>query len=169
MHFKHKGRWLEYPSLCPCASIPGTKALALFDIPCAEWLTTLMFAGTNWHQKTLGQFSLYLLPKPSLLNPSFSHSMHLLYQIDRPIIPVLRNMCDYTQVEFRCGHCRYTVRAWCSVYETTHIRCRPNVVAVEFRYVDRNISHLHIKVTKLIFFDRLDDKCGEQDSVCSIH
>lgn len=44
-------------------------------------------------------------------------------------------MCDYTQVEFRCGHVRYTVRAWCTTYETTHKRCPPNVVAVEFRYV----------------------------------
>ncbi|KAF7934383.1 hypothetical protein BELL_0036g00150 [Botrytis elliptica] len=42
-------------------------------------------------------------------------------------------MCDYTQVEFRCGHVRYTVRAWCINYETTHRRCPPNVVAVEFR------------------------------------
>ncbi|KAB8304799.1 hypothetical protein EYC80_004143 [Monilinia laxa] len=42
-------------------------------------------------------------------------------------------MCDYTQVEFRCGHVRYTVRAWCTNYETTHRRCPPNVVAVEFR------------------------------------
>jgi hypothetical protein len=58
-----------------------------------------------------------------------------LYTIQFP----LETMCDYTQVEFRCGHCRYTVRAWCIVYETTHIRCRPNVVAVEFRYVDSTV------------------------------
>jgi len=43
-------------------------------------------------------------------------------------------MCDYTQVEFRCGHVRYTVRAWCTNYETTHKRCPPSVVAIEFRY-----------------------------------
>lgn len=42
-------------------------------------------------------------------------------------------MCDYTQVEFRCGHVRYTVRAWCTSYETTHKRCPPTVVAIEFR------------------------------------
>ncbi|KAH6673242.1 hypothetical protein B0J14DRAFT_66824 [Halenospora varia] len=42
-------------------------------------------------------------------------------------------MCNYTQVEFRCGHVRYTVRAWCHVYESTHIRCKPQVVAIEFR------------------------------------
>jgi hypothetical protein len=46
-------------------------------------------------------------------------------------------MCDYTQVEFRCGHVRYTVRAWCTNYETTHKRCPPSVVAIEFRYVEQ--------------------------------
>jgi hypothetical protein len=44
-------------------------------------------------------------------------------------------MCDYTQVEFRCGHVRYTVRAWCTNYEDTHKRCPPSVVAIEFEYV----------------------------------
>ncbi|RAL67909.1 hypothetical protein DID88_008634 [Monilinia fructigena] len=48
-------------------------------------------------------------------------------------------MCDYTQVEFRCGHVRYTVRAWCTNYETTHRRCPPNVVAVEFRWGESEI------------------------------
>ena len=47
--------------------------------------------------------------------------------------PSPTNMCDYTQVEFRCGHVRYTVRAWCTSYETTHKRCPPTVVAIEFR------------------------------------
>ncbi|TVY42536.1 hypothetical protein LSUB1_G003631, partial [Lachnellula subtilissima] len=42
-------------------------------------------------------------------------------------------MCNYTQVEYRCGHVRYTVRAWCTNYETTHKRCPPSVVAIEFR------------------------------------
>jgi hypothetical protein len=51
-------------------------------------------------------------------------------------------MCDYTQVEFRCGHCRYTVRAWCVTYEKTHVRCRPNVVAVEFRFVSPALPSL---------------------------
>jgi hypothetical protein len=46
---------------------------------------------------------------------------------------LLSIMCDYTQVEFRCGHVRYTVRAWCTNYETTHKRCPPSVVAIEFR------------------------------------
>ncbi|TVY69011.1 hypothetical protein LSUE1_G010067 [Lachnellula suecica] len=46
-------------------------------------------------------------------------------------------MCNYTQVEYRCGHVRYTVRAWCINYETTHIRCKPSVVAIEFRLDER--------------------------------
>jgi hypothetical protein len=44
-------------------------------------------------------------------------------------------MCDYTQVEYECGHLRFIVRAWCENYETTHRRCPPTVVAIEFRYV----------------------------------
>ncbi|EON66801.1 hypothetical protein W97_06203 [Coniosporium apollinis CBS 100218] len=42
-------------------------------------------------------------------------------------------MCDYTQVEYSCGHLRYTVRAWCVKYQETHKRCPANVVAIEYR------------------------------------
>lgn len=42
-------------------------------------------------------------------------------------------MCTYTEVEYGCHHVRYTVRTWCPSYETTHRRCPPRVVAVEFR------------------------------------
>jgi hypothetical protein len=38
-------------------------------------------------------------------------------------------MCDYTQVQYKCSHLRYTVRAWCTKYQQTHVRCRVNVVA----------------------------------------
>ena len=44
-------------------------------------------------------------------------------------------MCPYTRVGYTCGHCRYTVRAWCENYERTHIRCHVRVVALERRYV----------------------------------
>ncbi|PMD61272.1 uncharacterized protein K444DRAFT_525885, partial [Hyaloscypha bicolor E] len=47
-------------------------------------------------------------------------------------------ICDYTQVEFYCDHIRYTVRAWCTNYETTYKRCPSSVVAIEFRYVEIN-------------------------------
>ena len=42
----------------------------------------------------------------------------------------LVSMCDYTQVEYACGHLRYTVRAWCVKYQETHKRCPANVVAM---------------------------------------
>ncbi|KAF2720190.1 hypothetical protein K431DRAFT_227085 [Polychaeton citri CBS 116435] len=41
-------------------------------------------------------------------------------------------MCDYTKVEYSCGHVRYLVRAWCVRYQETHRRCPPNVVAQEW-------------------------------------
>ncbi|KAH7378527.1 hypothetical protein BKA64DRAFT_244506 [Cadophora sp. MPI-SDFR-AT-0126] len=46
-------------------------------------------------------------------------------------------MCEFTHVEFRCGDVRYTVRAWCTNYEKTHIRCPPWVVAIEYRLDER--------------------------------
>ncbi|PVH69138.1 hypothetical protein DL98DRAFT_400848, partial [Cadophora sp. DSE1049] len=45
-------------------------------------------------------------------------------------------MCNYIEVDFKCGHKRFTVRAWCTKYEITHRRCPPAVVALERRYVD---------------------------------
>jgi hypothetical protein len=49
---------------------------------------------------------------------------------------ILERMCNYTQVGYCCGHCRYTVRAWCIEYERTHKRCPLHVVAVEKRCVE---------------------------------
>ncbi|KAL2350130.1 hypothetical protein BJ546DRAFT_860929 [Cryomyces antarcticus] len=46
-------------------------------------------------------------------------------------------MCDYTQVEYRCGHLRYIVRAWCVKYPETHKRCPANVVAIEYRFYEK--------------------------------
>ncbi|KAF2654924.1 hypothetical protein K491DRAFT_693347 [Lophiostoma macrostomum CBS 122681] len=42
-------------------------------------------------------------------------------------------MCDYTQVQYKCSHLRYTVRSWCTKYQETQKRCQPNVVAIEQR------------------------------------
>ena len=45
-------------------------------------------------------------------------------------------MCEWTQVHFRCGHLRYTVRAWCANYERTHRRYNMDcecIVALEYR------------------------------------
>ncbi|KAF7194634.1 hypothetical protein HII31_04140 [Pseudocercospora fuligena] len=30
-------------------------------------------------------------------------------------------MCDYTKVEYACGHLRYTVRAWCERLQREHL------------------------------------------------
>ncbi|KAF2089420.1 hypothetical protein K490DRAFT_37101 [Saccharata proteae CBS 121410] len=56
-------------------------------------------------------------------------------------------MCDYTQVQYKCTHQRFTVRAWCTKYQETHKRCPPNIVAVEYR---------------------LDEVCGELSKVPEI-
>ena len=68
-------------------------------------------------------------------------------------------MCNYTQVEFECGHRRYTVRAWCTNYETTHRRCPPAVVAVEWRLV---IIIAFDFVCRMYCWRvcRLDERCG---------
>ncbi|KAF2628694.1 hypothetical protein BU25DRAFT_338994 [Macroventuria anomochaeta] len=42
-------------------------------------------------------------------------------------------MCDYTQVQYKCNHVRYVVRAWCTKYQETHKRCPANVIAIEYR------------------------------------
>ncbi|WPH00361.1 Hypothetical protein R9X50_00318800 [Acrodontium crateriforme] len=43
-------------------------------------------------------------------------------------------MCEYSQVEYACGHLRFIVRCWCTKYQETQKRCRPNIVAVEYRF-----------------------------------
>ncbi|KAK2623514.1 hypothetical protein QTJ16_007068 [Diplocarpon rosae] len=42
-------------------------------------------------------------------------------------------MCGYTQVEYRCYHHRYIVRAWCKRYQDTHQRCPPILVGMKWR------------------------------------
>ena len=42
-------------------------------------------------------------------------------------------MCPFTQVGYACGHCRYTVREWCSKFETTGEKCPLRVVVIEKR------------------------------------
>ncbi|KAK6844135.1 hypothetical protein PG995_014245 [Apiospora arundinis] len=42
-------------------------------------------------------------------------------------------MCDYTQVEYSCGHFRFRVQRWCSHYERTHRVCPPNITTGELR------------------------------------
>ncbi|KAK7972453.1 hypothetical protein PG994_015354 [Apiospora phragmitis] len=42
-------------------------------------------------------------------------------------------MCDYTQVEYSCGHFRFRVQRWCAHYERTHRVCPPNITTGELR------------------------------------
>ncbi|PVH68609.1 hypothetical protein DL98DRAFT_440850 [Cadophora sp. DSE1049] len=66
-------------------------------------------------------------------------------------------MCDYTKVNFRCGHRRYIVRAWCKSYEVTHKKCPPKVKATEFRY--RNVLPI-TRVVNIHNLHRWDHRCG---------
>ena len=47
-----------------------------------------------------------------------------------PTNPCPITMCDYTQVQYKCTHVRYVVKAWCTKYQQTHVRCPANVTAV---------------------------------------
>lgn len=69
-------------------------------------------------------------------------------------------MCEYTQVEFRCGHVRYTVRAWCTNYERTHKRCPPSVVAVQYRCVLTSPMASNREERTADEFHRLQECCG---------
>jgi hypothetical protein len=71
-------------------------------------------------------------------------------------------MCDYTQVEYACGHQRYTVKAWCVKYQETHKRCPANVIAMSVAtfvlFQASNVDKKHREY-------RLDEKCGTGQSV----
>lgn len=55
----------------------------------------------------------------------------LLHLVVIKYLNLVNKMCSYTQVTFQCQCLREIVREWCPKYETTHIRCRPLVVAIE--------------------------------------
>ncbi|KAL1998742.1 hypothetical protein VTN02DRAFT_5641 [Thermoascus thermophilus] len=42
-------------------------------------------------------------------------------------------MCDHIQVNYRCGHHRFLVTAWCTIYARTGKICPLNVVTIEDR------------------------------------
>lgn len=41
---------------------------------------------------------------------------------------ILATMCDHTQVNYKCGHHRFLVIAWCTIYARTGKICPLNVV-----------------------------------------
>jgi hypothetical protein len=65
-------------------------------------------------------------------------------------------MCDYTQVEYKCGHLRYTVKSWCTKYQETHKRCPANVVAMEA--IPLYVYGFYVLTANREY--RLDEKCG---------
>jgi hypothetical protein len=163
-------------------SIFGTKAIVLFEYEMPKWATIRQVGchfdldGTNRHHidasvcyrrpehpdKTLDRFLHISSPNPfshQAIRP-FIQCTCLTQSIGQQNNPQI--MCEYTQVEFRCPHVRYTVRAWCIEYETTHICCRPQVVAVEFQYGIPNAYLLRYqsKGFKLMLLKRLDVECG---------
>lgn len=73
----------------------------------------------------------YIILKFITINHSYrvSTSPHISNQSLR-IGPSSCVMCDYTQVQYKCSHLRYVVRAWCTKYQETHKRCPANVVAM---------------------------------------
>lgn len=66
-------------------------------------------------------------------------------------------MCDYTQVEYACGHLRYIVKAWCTTYPETQKRCPLNVVAMFVLLLSgyRRLTHPIPREY------RLDEICGD--------
>ena len=86
-------------------------------------------------------------------------------------------MCDYTEVEYKCGHVRYLVRAWCVIYQQTQQRCPPNVVAQYDFPSDPSLLIFSSEAQMLSnpvdreAFDirerRLDDYCGKNIPYCS--
>ncbi|KAH7377168.1 hypothetical protein B0T11DRAFT_219988 [Plectosphaerella cucumerina] len=54
-------------------------------------------------------------------------------------------MCDYIQREFHCGHFRWIVARWCSVYLKTEMRCPLSVAHYEYRG-DEQCSHCKPRV-----------------------
>lgn len=66
-------------------------------------------------------------------------------------------MCDYTQVQYKCTHVRYVVKAWCTKYQQTHVRCPANVTAVYEEYPFLMIAQ-HADILAREY--RLNENCG---------
>lgn len=61
-------------------------------------------------------------------------------------------MCNHAEVEYKCGHPIYFVKAWCNRYQDTHIPCGPNPIE---RWVSIIIFVIRKHdVTELAFVER---------------
>lgn len=87
------------------------------------------------HHFSREEITAYLTEFGSNFNSFRYSAIYLLSKNHHELYTRQSTMCNYTQVEFRCSHIRWTVRSWCTRYETTHIRCQPSIVAIEFRWV----------------------------------
>lgn len=68
-----------------------------------------------------------------------------------PITTII-SMCEYNQLEYRCGHCRYTVRSWCTrqrlindVFETK-LSAAGQVRNIEKPTSDANLTSLLLAI-----------------------
>lgn len=107
---------LLYPSVnvpfrpvARCGTLPSSAvvwSLVLFALLIARYSLT----------KLLKRLRPRTLLRPRNDIPSFkSYEIHL----STSLRTLPRKMCDYTQVEYACGHLRYTVRAWCKSQSTS--------------------------------------------------
>jgi hypothetical protein len=103
--------------------------------PCESWgsrgprltrMRPLETSSANFLKEFL--FSVPLLIALSIICPSVVSTT--LFGCDSRSLRHPFTMCDYTQVEYSCGHLRYTVKAWCIKYQQTQKRCLPNVIAM---------------------------------------
>lgn len=131
--------------------VPIASGICLrFMLPLVDWVVVYLVlgkVGAGWDASlylylpiafslfvhTRFCYSITLMSPPSSSLKIRSPTVHFLFYLKRVRSYSLHlgpKMCDYTQVEFKCKHLRYTVRAWCVKYQETHKRCPPNVVAM---------------------------------------
>jgi hypothetical protein len=112
----HLSADLDSPSIRPSAS-------SLNSILSLSFLKGTYPPSSSRHQPPLSLPLFVLLDTLNILLAGCNTSFFL--QI---LSQFAHTMCDYTQVEYSCGHLRYTVKAWCVKYQQTQKRCGPNIV-----------------------------------------
>lgn len=106
----------------------------------------------SYHQKKGGRFSIIC---PAVRPPTITSSVPQ-YSLPLGHPPFLTDMCDYTQVQYKCNHLRYVVRAWCTRYQETHKRCPANIVAMQVHSSYPSLCPSNVRDREY----RLDENCG---------
>jgi len=71
----------------------------------------------------------FCVQKKTVFSNDTSYSTPASTPASTPILRLSRErMRDYTEVKHKCQHRKYIVKAWCTKYQDTHIRCAPNVI-----------------------------------------